>query len=86
MRAASMKMFLLVAVLALLSRADVAQARRHYVPGHGRWLQRDPAGYVDGMSLYEYVSSRPTVLPTRRASGVLMSTGDSLSTGQSVWV
>ena len=62
MRAASMKMFLLVAVLALLSRADVAQARRHYVPGHGRWLQRDPAGYVDGMSLYEYVSSRPTVL------------------------
>jgi hypothetical protein len=28
---------------------------------HGRWLQRDPAGYVDGMNLYEYVCSTPTV-------------------------
>jgi RHS repeat-associated protein len=27
---------------------------------HGRWLQRDPAGYVDGMNLYEYAASRPT--------------------------
>ena len=34
--------------------------RRHYLPGHGRWLQRDPAGYVDGMSLYEYVFGSPT--------------------------
>ena len=25
----------------------------------GLWLQRDPEGYVDGMSLYEYVRSRP---------------------------
>jgi hypothetical protein len=24
----------------------------------GRWTQRDPAGYVDGVGLYEYVSSR----------------------------
>ena len=24
----------------------------------GRWLTRDPAGYVDGLSLYEYVGSR----------------------------
>jgi len=23
----------------------------------GRWLTRDPAGYVDGLSLYEYVGS-----------------------------
>ena len=35
---------------------------RHYCPMHGRWLQRDPAGYVDGMSLYEYVKSRPSFL------------------------
>ncbi|MEQ8845225.1 MAG: RHS repeat-associated core domain-containing protein [Phycisphaerales bacterium] len=25
----------------------------------GRWVQRDPAGYVDGASLYEYVRSTP---------------------------
>ncbi len=33
---------------------------RHYGPSHGRWLQRDPSGYTDGMNLYEYVTSRPT--------------------------
>ena len=32
-----------------------------YDPKHGRWLQRDPAGYMDGMNLYEYARSRPTV-------------------------
>lgn len=32
---------------------------RHYSPGLGRWLERDPAGYVDGMGLYEYVQSQP---------------------------
>jgi len=25
----------------------------------GRWIRRDPLGYVDGASLYQYVSSRP---------------------------
>jgi RHS repeat-associated protein len=29
-----------------------------YVPNLGRFLTRDPAGYVDGMSLYEYVRGR----------------------------
>ncbi len=28
-------------------------------PRLGRWLQRDPAGYVDGVSLVEYVGSAP---------------------------
>ncbi len=28
---------------------------RTYSPTLGRWLERDPAGYVDGMGLYEYV-------------------------------
>jgi len=32
---------------------------RHYHPTLGRWISRDPKGYVDGMGLYEYVRSRP---------------------------
>src|SRR5690606_16358309 len=28
-------------------------------PEHGRFLQRDPLGYVDGMGLYEYVMGNP---------------------------
>ena len=33
---------------------------RSYSPDLGRWLQRDPLGYVDGASLFEYVASDPT--------------------------
>ncbi|MBK9127950.1 MAG: hypothetical protein IPM13_09130 [Phycisphaerales bacterium] len=33
---------------------------RTYSPTLGRWMQRDPAGYVDGVSLYTYVASSPT--------------------------
>ena len=36
---------------------------RIYHPLLGRWNQRDPLGYVDGMGLYEYVRSGPV---TRR--------------------
>ena len=32
---------------------------RVYHPTLGRWLQRDPIGYDDGMNLYEYVLSNP---------------------------
>lgn len=32
---------------------------RYYNPVSGRFLQRDPLGYVDGMNLYEYVKSNP---------------------------
>ncbi|HYD00989.1 MAG TPA: RHS repeat-associated core domain-containing protein [Phycisphaerales bacterium] len=32
---------------------------RVYDPQLGRWLQRDPAGYVDGMSLYQYGRGGP---------------------------
>lgn len=32
---------------------------RHYDPALGRWLERDPAGYVDSMSLYGYGWGQP---------------------------
>lgn len=32
---------------------------RVFDPYTGRWTRRDPLGYVDGMSLYEYASSAP---------------------------
>lgn len=32
---------------------------RMYSPTLGRFLQRDPAGYVDGMNLYAYVQNNP---------------------------
>jgi RHS repeat-associated protein len=32
---------------------------RSYSPTLGRWLERDPAGYVDGMGLYEHVRGGP---------------------------
>jgi RHS repeat-associated protein len=32
---------------------------RYYDPVKGRFLQRDPLGYVDGMNLYEYARSNP---------------------------
>jgi hypothetical protein len=31
-----------------------------YHPTLGRWVQRDPLGYVDGMSVYAYAKSGPT--------------------------
>jgi RHS repeat-associated protein len=32
---------------------------RHYDPKHGRWLQRDPAGFVDGPNPYEAFGGNP---------------------------
>jgi RHS repeat-associated protein len=34
---------------------------RHYDPHHGRWLQRDPVRYEDGMNMYQYVGSSPVL-------------------------
>lgn len=47
-----------IGVLALLS----ADAPAYHAPQLGRFVQRDRAGYVDGMSLSEHQRSRPTVL------------------------
>jgi hypothetical protein len=46
-----------VAGLALSLLAAPASAVYH--PTLGRWLSRDPAGYQDGMGLYEYAASGP---------------------------
>jgi len=35
---------------------------RYYSPDLGRFMQRDPLGYVDGMGLYEFVGGRPIAL------------------------
>lgn len=40
-------------------REDYSVRFRVYSPELGRWMQRDPAGYVDGMSLYRYGMSNP---------------------------
>ncbi len=32
---------------------------RSYNPGNGRFMQRDPAGYIDGVTLYAYVRNNP---------------------------
>ncbi|MBX3356722.1 MAG: hypothetical protein KF724_13590 [Phycisphaeraceae bacterium] len=39
---------------------DYLVRHRTYIPTLGRWGERDPAGYVDGASLYQYVGSRPS--------------------------
>lgn len=41
-------------------KAEVYCVRyRYYDPLLGRWLQRDPAGYVDGLNLYTYGMGNP---------------------------
>jgi len=42
-------------------------------PELGRWTRRDPLGYVDGMSVYEYVGSR--IIPNRDSSGLVCNDG-----------
>lgn len=46
-----------VLVVAIVGLADTAKAFYH--PSVGRWVQRDPIGYQDGMSLCEYEGSEP---------------------------
>lgn len=51
-------MTFIVGLLTLLcTTADVCG--RVYEATTGRWLTRDPAGFVDGPNLYQYVQSNP---------------------------
>lgn len=66
-----------------------------YSPTLGRWTRPDPAGYVDGPNLYEYVQSRPVDLtdptgltPACKINGqelVLTFDGETLSGGGEKW-
>jgi hypothetical protein len=49
-----------LALLAVLACAGEASAYLH--PQAGRFLQRDPLGYVDGMGVYEYLKGSPVAL------------------------
>jgi RHS repeat-associated protein len=60
---------------------------RWYEPALGRWTTRDPAGYVDGMSLYEYAGGRalnaidPSGLDWRNVDGTGGSHGNGCGGG-----
>ena len=51
------KSIALVAVLVVAWLPAIAMAYLH--PGLGSFVQRDPLGYIDGGSLYQYVGSNP---------------------------
>lgn len=50
---------MLLLVVAILAWFTPTAHARWYDPTTGRWSQRDPAGYVDGGNLYQYVASNP---------------------------
>lgn len=48
----------IITIISLFCFVGLAQA--NYSPVQGRWLERDPAGYVDGMNRYQEAHSAPT--------------------------
>lgn len=50
--------------------ALVYNRARQLHPGLGRFVQRDPAGYIDGPNLYELVRSSPTVYLDPSGEGI----------------
>ncbi len=44
---------------------------RHYDLKHGRWLQRDPLGFVDGPNLYEAFGGNPMVNVDPEGAGLI---------------
>ena len=62
---------------------------RFYDPQHGRWLQRDPSGYVDGGNLYESFLSNPTAHTDPSGEEVWVDAREAASTdskGRPIWV
>jgi len=57
-RISSLPVVIVVAAVASLAQETLARSPMYH-PGTGRFLQRDPLGYVDGMNQYEYVASNP---------------------------
>jgi RHS repeat-associated protein len=56
---------------------------RMYHPTLGRWGQRDPLGYVDGMSLYEYVRGAPIRYGDWSGRGLMLDINTPLPTSRS---
>jgi hypothetical protein len=54
--------FFLAAVTAFVVAALTQPALAMYHPTVGRFLQRDPIGYADGVHLTQYVAGRPLIL------------------------
>jgi len=51
---------LLVAILVTVATLGIAPSTSaHYNPTKGRWMERDPLGYSDGINLYEALASSP---------------------------
>jgi len=78
--------FLLLAVLLAGILGSTTTAHAYYHPTLGRFVQRDREEYADGMNLYQYVGSRPTVAsdPDGRILIVLSGLGQHYNSGRSL--
>ena len=65
------RFLLLAALLAGILGATV-DAHAYHHPTLGRFVQRDPSGYGDGMNLYEYGKSNPVVHTDPSGEAVVM--------------
>ncbi len=63
----------LLGICAITFLAADAEAR-YYQPTMGRWVQRDPVGYTDGMNNYGYVGGKPCTAVD--PSGLIVSRGE----------
>ena len=50
---------------------------RHYSPGHGQWMEQDPAQFINGANTYQFAHSSP--VGNVDASGEIWISGENLS-------